>query len=138
MSIGYQGEPHSYSHQAAGELFPGEERVGFPSFPAAFEAFAAGRVARLVVPIENSTDGGIVDTLDCLTSSPVQICGEVPLAIHHCLLGQGAREDVQTIYSKPQALSQCRNWLSKHMPSVQLTAVGSTAEAARRALADAG
>jgi chorismate mutase/prephenate dehydratase len=139
LRVAYLGPEYTYSHLAATECF-GQAHALTPvgTIAAVFEEVERGQADYGIVPIENSTDGGIVDTLDCLTSSPVQICGEVPLAIHHCLLGQGERQDVQTIYSKPQALSQCRNWLSKHMPSVQLTAVGSTAEAARRAAAEPG
>jgi chorismate mutase/prephenate dehydratase len=89
-----------------------------------------------VVPMENSTDGRVSDTLDCFSRSHVRICGELPLRIHHCLLGVGRRDAVQKIYSKPQPLSQCRNWLARHLPQADLTEVASTAEAARRAKED--
>ena len=68
----------------------------------------------------------------------VRICGEIPLRIHHCLLGTGSRSDVQRIYSKPQALSQCRNWIAKHVPQAELIELASTSEAARRAKEKAG
>jgi chorismate mutase/prephenate dehydratase len=59
------------------------------------------------------------------------------LRIHHCLLGVGKRDEVRTVYSKPQPLSQCRNWLARHMPNADLHEVASTAEAAKRAKEDA-
>ena len=64
MTIGYQGEPFSYSHRVAGKFFPGEEAIGFPSFQATFDALDEGRVDRLVMPIENSTTGSILPVLD--------------------------------------------------------------------------
>jgi chorismate mutase/prephenate dehydratase len=88
--------------------------------------------------MENSTDGRVSDTLECFARSRVQICAGLPLRIHHCLLGVGNRDQVRTVYSKPQPLSQCRNWLARHLPNVALHEVGSTAEAARRAKDDAG
>ncbi|MGD2051511.1 MAG: prephenate dehydratase domain-containing protein, partial [Acidimicrobiia bacterium] len=64
MRIGYQGEPYSYSHRAAVELYPGDEHVGLPSFVAAFLALEEEDVARLVLPVENSTTGSVLPVLD--------------------------------------------------------------------------
>ena len=89
-----------------------------------------------IVPIENSTDGRVTDALDCLAHSPLKMCSEVPLAIHHCLLGKGPRDQVEYIYSKAQPLSQCRKWLSQRMSGIELREVSSTGEAARKAVAD--
>ncbi len=100
---------------------------------AVFEEVERGQVQFGVVPMENSTDGRVSDTLDCFSRSPVRICGELPLRIHHCLLGIGSRDDIRTVYSKPQPLSQCRNWLAKHLPNAALAEVGSTAAAAKAA-----
>jgi chorismate mutase/prephenate dehydratase len=86
-----------------------------------------------LVPIENSTDGRIADTLDMFTRLPVQICGEVNLAIHHCLLGMCERSEVMEVYSRPQALSQCRNWLGRHLPQARTIEVTSTSTAAQLA-----
>ena len=63
----------------------------------------------------------------------VSICAEVPLRIGHCLLGIGSRNEIRQVISKPQALSQCRNWLARHLPDAHLLEVASTAEAARKA-----
>ena len=132
--VAYLGPEHTFSHLAAIERFgQSAELVPVGTIAAAFEEVEQGQSEFGIVPVENSTDGGIVDTLECLVRSPVQICGEVPLHIHHCLLGKGARKDVRRVFSKPQALSQCRNWLSKHLPTAELVGVGSTTEAARRA-----
>lgn len=137
--VAYLGPEFTYSHLAAVECFgQANELAPVGTIAAAFEEVEQGQSDFGIVPIENSTDGGIVDTLECLVSSPVQICGEVLLHIHHCLLGVCDRKDVKKIYSKPQALSQCRNWLSKHLPSAELCSVGSTADAARRAASEQG
>ena len=86
-----------------------------------------------LVPIENSTDGRIVDTLDMFTRLPLRICGEVQVNVHHNLLSRCPRSEITEVYSKPQALSQCRDWLSKNMPQAQLIEVISTSTAAQLA-----
>src|SRR5262249_20391939 len=82
--------------------------------------------------------GRIADTLDMFTRLPVQICGEVNLAIHHCLLGVCERSEVQEVYSKAQPLSQCRNWLTRHLPQARTIEVTSTSTAAQLAKEKAG
>ncbi len=116
MTIGYQGEPHSYSHVASGEFFPGVERVGFPSFPAAFAALEAGDVARLMLPIENSTTGSILPVLDRLVSSGVRLIGEHHVEVQHALLAlPGATlESIRTVHSHPEALSQAQSMIARH------------------------
>jgi chorismate mutase/prephenate dehydratase len=84
-----------------------------------------------LAPIENSTDGRVADTLDMFARLRVKICGEVQLRIHHNLLGRTTRAEVEEVYSKPQALSQCRNWLAKHVPGARLVEVTSTSTAAQ-------
>jgi chorismate mutase/prephenate dehydratase len=100
---------------------------------AAFEEVERGQAEFGVVPMENTTDGRVSDTLDCFSRSTARICGELPLRIHHCLLGSEPRDQIRIVYSKPQPLSQCRNWLAKHMPKASLCEVASTAEAAKLA-----
>ena len=98
-----------------------------------FEEVNRGHCDYGLVPIENSTDGRIADTLDMFTRLPVQICGEVNFPIHHCLLGMCQRSEVQEVYSKAQPLSQCRNWLSRHLPQARTIEVTSTSTAAQLA-----
>ena len=83
--------------------------------------------------LENSTDGRVADTLENFTRLPVRICGEVQLHIHHFLLGKCDRGDVIEVYSRPQALSQCRNWLARHLPTARAVPVTSTSTAAQLA-----
>ncbi|HEX3997232.1 MAG TPA: prephenate dehydratase [Pirellulales bacterium] len=134
MRVAYLGPAYSYSHLAAIHRFgQAVELVGVGNFAAVFEEVNRRHADFGVVPIENSTDGRVADTLDMFTRLPVKICGEVQLRIHHHLLGRCAREEVQEIYSRPQALSQCRNWLAKHHPTARTIEVTSTSTAAQLA-----
>ena len=116
MTIGYQGEPFSYSHRVAGKRFPGVDSVGFPSFQATFDALAEGRVDRLVMPIENSTTGSILPVLDRLLTHDVHITGEHLEEIQHALLAHpGATlETIRTVHSHPQALSQAESTITRY------------------------
>jgi chorismate mutase/prephenate dehydratase len=137
LRVAYLGPEFTFSHLAAIERFGhSAELVPVGTIAAVFEEVERGQAQFGVVPMENSTDGRVSDTLDCFSRSHVRICGELPLRIHHCLLGTGKRDDVRTVYSKPQPLSQCRNWLARHLPNADLIEVGSSAEAARRANED--
>ena len=110
----YLGPAYSFSHMATIERF-GESADLIPvnTIPAVFEEVNRGHADFGVVPIENSTDGRIIDTLDMFTRLPLRICGEIQLSIHHNLLGRSPRGEINEVYSKPQALSQCREWISK-------------------------
>jgi chorismate mutase/prephenate dehydratase len=92
-----------------------------------------------VVPIENSTEGTVNHTLDRFLASPLRICGEVELRIHHHLMGNmSALGRITRICSHPQSLAQCRNWLHEHLPEVEQIPVSSNGEAARRARDERG
>lgn len=135
--VAYLGPEFTFSHLAAIERFgQSAELVPVGTIAAVFEEVERGQAEFGVVPMENTTDGRVSDTLDCFSRSTARICGELPLRIHHCLLGVGTRDEVATVYSKPQPLSQCRNWLAKHMPHAALHEVASTGEAAQRAHGD--
>jgi len=133
LRVAYLGPEFTFSHLAAIERFgQSAELVPVGTIAAVFEEVERGHAQFGVVPMENSTDGRVSDTLDCFSRSHVRICGELPLRIHHCLLGIGKREEVAGVYSKPQPLSQCRNWLARHLPNADLQEVASTAEATKR------
>jgi chorismate mutase/prephenate dehydratase len=137
LRVAYLGPEFTYSHLAALARFgQSAELAPVASIAAVFEEVEHGHAAYGVVPIENSTDGRVADALECLARSPTQICGEAPLRIRHCLVGRGSRSTVARVCSKPQALSQCRNWLSAHLPGAKLEPTASSAEAAALAAAD--
>lgn len=92
-----------------------------------------------VVPIENSTEGTVNHTLDRFLLSPLKICGEVELRIHHHLMGlMDSLGRIERICSHPQSLAQCRIWLQEHLPNVEQVPVSSNAEGARRARDEKG
>jgi chorismate mutase/prephenate dehydratase len=128
----YLGPSFSFTHMASIERF-GESADLIPvnTIAAVFEEVNRGHADFGLVPIENSTDGRIIDTLDMFTRLPLRICGEIQLSIHHYLLSRSPRGQVTEIYSKPQALSQCRDWLSRNMPQARLIEVTSTSTAAQ-------
>jgi chorismate mutase / prephenate dehydratase len=132
--IAFMGPMYSYSHLAAIHRFgQSVEFVPVATIAAVFEDVNRGHSDYGLVPVENSTDGRIADTLDMFTRLPVRICGEINLKIHHFLLGKCPRNDVKEVYSKPQAISQCRNWLAKHLPAARTIEVTSTSTAAQLA-----
>jgi chorismate mutase/prephenate dehydratase len=138
IRVAYLGPEFTFSHLAAIERFgQSAELVPVGTIAAVFEEVERGQAEFGVVPMENSTDGRVSDTLDCFSRSRARICGELPLRIHHCLLGTGARDKIRLVYSKPQPLSQCRNWLAKHLPKAHLVEMASTAEAVQL-VGDAG
>jgi hypothetical protein len=106
MRIGFQGEAFSYSDQAGGELFPDQERVGFATFVAAFEALRDGEVGLLVLPIENSTTGSVLPVLDRLVPGKVHIIGEHLVEVRHCLLASptASLDTIERVHSHPEAL----------------------------------
>jgi chorismate mutase/prephenate dehydratase len=139
LKVAFFGAEASYSHLAARQKFgSGAALAATASIAEVFQEVARGRVLFGVVPIENSTEGIVAYTLDLLVDSPLQICAECFLDIHHNLLSRnGQREEITRIVSHPQALAQCRGWLSRHFPKVELEEVTSTAHAASLAARNA-
>jgi len=134
LRVAYLGPEFSFSHLAAIERFgQAADLAPVSTIAAVFEEVNRGHATYGIAPIENSTDGRVVDTLSMFTKLPVRICGEVQLEIHLHLLANSPRGEVSEIYSKPQALSQCREWLARNMPKARLIEVTSTSTAAQLA-----
>src|SRR5438105_8501961 len=140
LKVAYLGPEYSFSHLAAVERFgQAVEFMRVGSIAAVFEEVNRSHADFGVVPLETSTDGRITDTLDMFMRLPqLKICAEVRLPIHHNLLANCEQQEIRRIYSKPQALSQCRNWLSKNVPHASLHEVASTATAAELAQREPG
>ncbi len=140
IKVAYLGPEYSYSHLAAVERFGHDvEYMRVGSIMSVFEEVNRSHVDYGVAPLENSTDGGVSDTLDMFMRLPhLKICAEVRLRIHHNLLANCDQEQIRRVYSKPQALAQCRNWLSKNLPHADLKDVSSTAVAAQLAQQEPG
>lgn len=132
--VAFLGPAYSYSHLAATHAFgEAHELIPVTTIASVFEEVNRRQVSFGVVPLENSTDGRVADTLDMFVRSPVKICGEVQLKIHHYLMSRSPRSEIVEVYSKPQALSQCRSWLAKHLPNAKLVEMTSTTAAAQLA-----
>ncbi len=131
--VAFLGPDYSYSHLAAIERFgQSAEYSQVGSIQAVFDEILRKHANYGVVPLENSTDGRIADTLDCFIRNPqVRICSEIRMRVHHHLLANCQPNDIRRVYSKAQALSQCRQWLSKNLPNASTHPVNSTADAAR-------
>ncbi len=134
MRAAYLGPKYSYSHLAAIKYFGDSTTLtAVASIPAVFDAVSRGDMLAGIVPIENSTDGRVVDTLGMFVRRDMQICGEVLLPIHHNLLSKTPRSEIIEVHSKPQALSQCRGWLASQLPQAKLVENSSTAASAKLA-----
>lgn len=136
--VAYMGPPRSFSHAAALQAFGNQaELVETRTIQDAIESAASGDVELAVVPIENSTEGGVNATLDALFDSDVTISAELVLEIELCLLAQGADlSRIQRVASHPQPLGQCKQWLREHLPHAELIVAPSTTSAAQDALKD--
>jgi chorismate mutase/prephenate dehydratase len=140
MKIAYLGPEGTFTQAAAIKHFGhGINTKSMTAIDEVFREVEAGNVNYGVVPVENSTEGVINHTLDMFLQSPLQICGEVELRIHHNLMGQQEKlQDIARLYSHQQSLAQCREWLDANLPGVERIAVSSNAEAARRAASEQG
>lgn len=139
LRVCYLGPEFSYSHLAAVKQFgTSAELVPVVAISTVFDAVHRGQADFGLVPIENSTDGRVADTLEMFARLPLKICGEVQLCIHHHLLGKCRQSEIKEVYSKPQALSQCRAFLAQHLPNASAVEIASTAAAARLAASKPG
>lgn len=136
MNIAYLGPEGTFTQAAALKHF-GHSVNTSPNATInnVFREVESGVAHYGVVPIENSTEGVINHTLDLFINSPLKICGEVHLRIHHNLLtgseGEKDLASIKTIYAHQQSLAQCRGWLDANLPQAERVAVGSNAEAAK-------
>jgi len=134
LKVAFLGPEGTFTQQAVFTHFG--HSVHALSHPGIDEVFAQVQSADAdfgVVPVENSSQGVVSHTLDMFLHSDLKICGEIELRIHHNLLTQAhGLDEIERIYSHQQSLSQCKTWIRSHLPSVELLAVSSNAEAARR------
>jgi chorismate mutase/prephenate dehydratase len=138
VTAAYLGPEASFSHQAALTHFGNSiDAVPRATIADVFDSVERGENQWGLVPIENSAEGSVKATLDRLISTPLFIVAEVFLRIRHYLLSRQSRlTGIKRVYSHPQALAQCGEWLRKHCPGIPLIEVESTAGAARRVQED--
>jgi len=137
--VTYLGPEYSFTHLAAKRKFGSTVHYRpQPTIAAVFDEVSHGRATYGVVPIENSTEGGISDTMDCFLSSEQKICAELVVPVHLSLLSNSPPEEIRRVYSKAQAFAQCRVYLATHMPHAELVDASSTARAAEIAAGEEG
>lgn len=134
LNVAYLGPEATYTHQAALKNFGSSiHYMSLNSVPDVFTSVKRREADYGVVPVENSTQGTVISTLDMLVESELTIVAQIHLEIAHCLISQSPLEEIKSVHSKDNALGQCRNWLSRMLPGVELVDAASTAAAAEYA-----
>ncbi|MBR2950458.1 MAG: chorismate mutase [Lachnospiraceae bacterium] len=113
LKVAYSGVEGAFAHIAAGRIFPEGNRISCRDFQAAYDSVVNGENDVAVLPIENSYAGEVGQTIDLIFSGPLFINGIYELEIHQNLLGvaDATVEDIKTVISHPQALSQCHDYI---------------------------
>ena len=111
-NVSFQGEHGAYSESAARAFF-GKDIITkpYPTFKDVLESTIDGTTDYAVLPVENSIEGSVGESYDLLYLTPLFAVGEVYKKIEHCLIGTGDMNSIDTVYSHPQALGQCRKFL---------------------------
>jgi chorismate mutase/prephenate dehydratase len=135
LKVAFLGPEGTFSQQAVLKHFGHSVRaLPLTSIGEVFEEVQGAHADFGIVPIENSTEGTVNNTLDMFLTSPLKICGEVELRIHQHLMGRmHGLEKIARVCSHQQSLAQCRQWLDEYLPNAERVPVSSNAEAARRA-----
>jgi len=135
LRVGYFGPEGTFTHHAAQEFFPqaGTEFIPVKSIPEIFDTIEKDLIEYGVIPIENSLQGTVRETLDLLIEKTLNCFGEVELRIVQNLIGleNATLKDIKNIYSHPQAFAQTRSWVKTNLPNAHLINTSSTAEAVR-------
>ncbi|HKE44621.1 MAG TPA: prephenate dehydratase [Steroidobacteraceae bacterium] len=140
LKVGFLGPEGTFTQAAVHKHFGHSVRaLALATIDEVFHEVEAGVADFGVVPIENSTEGTVNNTLDRFLASPARICGEVELRIHQYLMGRmDSLADIERVCSHQQSLAQCRAWLAEYLPNAERVAVSSNAEGARRARDEKG
>jgi chorismate mutase/prephenate dehydratase len=133
LRIAYMGPEATFSHLASLKRFGSSvEHVACDNMAEVFSRVEGGDCDYGVVPIENSIEGVVTHTMDLLVDSDLKICSQVLLDVtHHLMSKTAALAQIREVYSHPQVLGQCRQWLMKNMPKAHLIPVVSTTKAAQ-------
>jgi chorismate mutase/prephenate dehydratase len=141
ITVAYLGPKGTFSERATLKHF-GLAAAALPtaSIDEVFRSVESGAADFGVVPVENSTEGAVGRSLDLMPQTPMQVCGEVIVRIHHNLMAKSAVElgAIKRVFSHGQSLGQCHEWLIANLPHAERIAVASNAEAARRAALEEG
>ena len=137
MTIAYLGPEATFTHQAAIRRF-GSSLHYAPqkTIGDVFTEVSKGRADYGVVPIENSTEGVVTHTLDMFVDSDLKIVAQIVLKIEQCLISKSRKEEIQKLYAHPQSLAQCRGWVQKNLPHVEIIETSSNARSTELAAAE--
>ncbi len=139
LRIGFLGPAGTFSHLTARRKFGASvDYDPIESIQGVFDQVARGHVDLGLVPIENSTHGGVHETLDALVDAQVNVYAEVLIGIHHNLLSRCPVEQIKRVYSKPEAFSQCTKWMAVQLAAAERVPEASSSRAAERARDEAG
>ena len=132
MKIAFLGPKGSFSHHVVQTAFPKEELQAFANITDVIKAYEQGLVDYSVVPVENSIEGSVHETLDYLFhQADIQAVAEIVQPIHQQLMAVPGQSKIEKIFSHPQALAQGKKFIDEHYPEAQLEVTASTAYAAR-------
>ena len=132
MRIAYLGPKGSFSHHVVQTAFPNEELQAFANITDVIKAYEQGLVDYSVVPVENSIEGSVHESLDYLFhQADIQAVAEIVQPIHQQLMAVPGQLKIEKIFSHPQALAQGKKFIDEHYPEAQLEVTASTAYAAR-------
>ena len=135
LKIGFLGPEGTFTQTAVYKHFGHSVRaLPFHTIDEVFQEVESGAADFGVVPIENSTEGSVNNTLDMFLTSPLKISGEIELKIEQHLMSKfKGLENIERICAHEQSLAQCRGWIREHMPHIELIGMSSNAAGARRA-----
>ncbi len=114
QKISFQGERGAYSEDAAISFFNNIETIPLHTFAEVIESTESQKTDYSVLPVENSLEGSVGESYDLLLSTSLSVVGEIYYRVRHCLIGFDKLENIDTVYSHPQALGQCRKFIQKH------------------------
>ncbi len=140
LKIGFLGPEGTFTQTAVTKHFGHSVRaLPYHTIDEVFHEVESGAADFGVVPIENSTEGSVNNTLDMFLTSSLKIAGEIELRIEQHLLGKmSGLEDIQRVCAHEQSLAQCRGYLREYLPHVELIGMSSNAAGARRARDEEG
>ena len=138
-TVSFLGPAGSFTHMAAVSKFGASiQYVPENDIHDVFMAVGQGRSSYGIVPIENSVEGVVNQTIDLFMESRVRVVSEVYVPIHHNFMTLTSEEPIRTIYSHPQGFAQCRRWLVTHQHGIERVEAASTSAAAERAARESG
>ena len=132
LRIAYLGPEATFTHLAAIKRFGSQlEYLACGSIADVFKEVERANADYGVVPVENSIEGAVTHTMDMLVDSDLKICAQIVMNVSHNLLSRYSKENIKRIYSNPQVFAQCRLWLQKNFPHIELIDSASTTRAAQ-------